>query len=109
MPGQKPAAVICIINIDRIAVKALLVTLNTIRGGIYKASYGPLPLVLEREAPPVFFSLADAHDDPRLRKDDLRLWDVKIPFGKSLDLILQISHLLKILLLPRAKVRYFEL
>ena len=103
MSRHKPRTVICIIDIHRIAVKPLLVAVDTVRGGIDQSADGPLPLVLERKAPPVFFSLADTHDDPRLREDDLRLRDVEIPFGKSLDLILQISHLLTILLLPKGK------
>ena len=103
MPRHKPAAVICIIDIDRIAVKPLFITVDTIRGGIDKTSDSPFPLVLERKTPPVIFSLADTHRDPGLGEYDLRLRDVEIPFGKSLDLILQISHLLTILLLPKGK------
>ena len=34
---------------------------------------------------------------------------MKISFGKTFDLILQISHLLTILLLPNGKIRYYEL
>ena len=54
MPGHKPSPVICIIDIHGIAVKALLLTLNTVRGRIDKTSYRTLPLILKRKTPFIF-------------------------------------------------------
>lgn len=97
MPGHKPSPVICIIDIHGIAVKALLLTLNTVRGRIDKTSYRTLPLILKRKTSFIFLPLAHAHDDMGLRKDDFRLGDMKISFCKTFDLIFQIGHLLIIL------------
>lgn len=62
-----------------------------------------LPPDSEVRNSPCIFSLADTHNDSCFRENDLRLRDMKITFGKTLDLILQISHLLTILLLPRGQ------
>ena len=98
VPGPQSCTIICIVDIHRIAVKSLLITLHTIRRGIDKTTDGPFPLILEREAPPVFFTLADSHDNPGFRENDLRLRNMEIPFGKTFDLVFQISHLLIILI-----------
>src|SRR5699024_4321732 len=97
MPRHKSCSVICIINIYRISVKALLITDHTVRGWIYKAADRSFPLILKRETSPVFFSLSDSHNNPGLRENNIRLWNMKISFGKTFDLIFQISHLLTIL------------
>src|SRR5699024_7721068 len=97
------------INVDRIGIKTLLIAVHTIRRGIHEPADRTLPLILKGKTPSVFFTLADTHYDPCLRENNLRLRDMEISFGKTFDLILQISHLLTILLLPNGKIRYYEL
>ena len=89
-----------------------------------RAADRPLSFILQGKTPLILFSFPDTHNDMRLRKYNLRLWDMKIPFCKSLDLIFQIGHLLIILNLSaigqmvsdilsvsdfRAERRYYEL
>ena len=124
MSRNKSPSVICIINIYRISVKALLHTLDSVRRWIHQAADCPLSFILQGKTPLILFSFPDTHNDMRLRKYNLRLWDMKIPFCKSLDLIFQIGHLLIILNLSaigqmvsdilsvsdfRAERRYYEL
>ena len=110
MSRHETCAVICIVNIYRISVKSLLIADYTVRRGVHKSPDRSLPLILKRKASSVFFSLSYSHNNPRLRENNIRLWNMKISFGKTFDLIFQISHLLTILVsAQKAKNRYYEL
>ena len=102
MPRHQPAAVICIIYIDRIPVETLFVTLHTIRRGIDKTSDRSFPLIFQWKTSSVFFPFSDSHYNMCFRKYNFRLRNMKVAFGKSFDLILQICHLLIIFAAVRA-------
>ena len=110
MPRDQPSAVICIGYIYRIPVKPLLCTAHTVGRRIDQSPYRALSLILKREAPLIFFTFPDAHDNMGLREYYLRLGDVEISPCKTFDLVLQIRHLLKILVSAQmAERRYYEL
>ena len=94
MSRHQPGTVICIIDINRVPIEALFLTMDTIRRGIYKPSDSPLALVLQGKTPLIHLPLTDTHNNPCLGENNLRLRNVKISFGKTFNLILQVSHLL---------------
>ena len=102
MSRHKSSSVICIIDIYRIPIKALLCTLYTIRRRIDKSAYCPFSFILQRKASLIFLSFSDTHRNVSLRENNFRLRDVKIPLCKTFDLILQIRHLLKFLIIHKS-------
>ena len=80
MSRNQTGSVICIRDVHRIPIKSLLLTAYPKRRWINQSTDRPLSLILERKASFVHLAFSDTHDDPRLRENNLRLWNMKISF-----------------------------
>ena len=94
MPRNKTGSIVSKVNIDWIPVKPFLVSVNPVGGRIHQTTDTSLALILQRKTALIDLPFSYPHNDPSLRKLDFRLWNMKIVFCQTFDLVLQICHLL---------------
>ena len=95
MSRHQSGTVIHIVDIHRIAVKACLFAAHAEGRRIHQSPDGSLSLVLQGKTAFIYFPFPYPHGNVGLGKDDIWLWNMKVSFGKTLNLILQIRHLLQ--------------